>query len=39
MWVYEVVMDEAGGVVERRPLREVAWVFAEEEGWKVSVGG
>jgi hypothetical protein len=25
--------------VERRPLRELNWVFVEEEGWSVGVGG
>jgi regulation of enolase protein 1 (concanavalin A-like superfamily) len=38
LWVYLVVKDGNGGE-ERRPLREVAWFFAEDEGWEVGVGG
>ncbi|KAF2749836.1 hypothetical protein M011DRAFT_465499 [Sporormia fimetaria CBS 119925] len=33
LWVYLVDGEE------RRPLREMNWVFADEEGWKVGVGG
>lgn len=33
LWVYLVAKGE-----ERIPLREVAWFFANEEGWDVSVG-
>lgn len=33
LWVYLV---GKGG--ERVPLREVAWFFADEDGWNVSVG-
>lgn len=32
LWVYAIDGEE------RRPLREVNWFFAEEEGWEVSVG-
>jgi hypothetical protein len=39
LWIYWIVKDEAGKEVERRPLREVTWVFAEEEGWSVGVAG
>lgn len=30
-WVYRLVLDAEGGVVERIPLREICWVLAEEE--------
>jgi regulation of enolase protein 1 (concanavalin A-like superfamily) len=39
LWVYQIVRDQGGKEIERRPLREVNWVFAEEEGWSVGVGG
>jgi regulation of enolase protein 1 (concanavalin A-like superfamily) len=39
LWIYWIVKDETGKEVERRPLREVTWVFAEEEGWSVGVAG
>ena len=39
LWVYWIVRDNELKEVERRPLREVTWVFANEEGWKVGVGG
>ncbi|KAF1946066.1 hypothetical protein EJ02DRAFT_260685 [Clathrospora elynae] len=39
LWIYWIVRDGSGKEVERRPLREVTWVFAEEEGWRVGVGG
>ncbi|KAA8626130.1 hypothetical protein PtrSN002B_006721 [Pyrenophora tritici-repentis] len=39
LWIYWIVRDEAGKEVERRPLREVTWFLAEEEGWSVSVAG
>tara|TARA_R110002003_G_scaffold878_13_gene21766 strand:+ start:9960 stop:10685 length:726 start_codon:yes stop_codon:yes gene_type:complete len=39
LWVYWIVRDEMGREVERRPLREVTWALAEEEGWSVGVGG
>jgi regulation of enolase protein 1 (concanavalin A-like superfamily) len=39
LWVYWIVRDGEGKEVERRPLREVNWVFAEEEGWSVGIGG
>jgi regulation of enolase protein 1 (concanavalin A-like superfamily) len=39
LWVYWIVKDGNGKEIERRPLREVNWAFAEEEGWSVGVGG
>ncbi|KAF9741308.1 hypothetical protein PMIN07_005890 [Paraphaeosphaeria minitans] len=40
LWVYQIIEDENGKEVERRPLREANWIFAlDEEGWKVGVGG
>ena len=42
LWVYWVVRGEEGEEMERRPLREVNWVFAGdgvEEGWSVGVAG
>ncbi|CAO2649708.1 Nn.00g010000.m01.CDS01 [Neocucurbitaria sp. VM-36] len=31
--------DDQEKEVERFPLREADWVFAEEEAWEVGVGG
>lgn len=39
LWVYQIVENEKGEEVERRPLREVNWIFAEEDGWSVGIGG
>jgi len=39
LWVYQIISNEKGEEVERRPLREVNWVFAEEEGWSVGIAG
>ena len=39
LWVYLIVRDEQGKEVEKRPIREVTWTLAEEEGWSVGVGG
>lgn len=39
LWVYQIIENEKGEEVERRPLREVNWLFADEEGWKVGIGG
>lgn len=39
LWVYQIVKGKEGDEVGRKPLREVNWVFAEEEGWEVGVGG
>jgi len=38
LWVYWVKLDESGKVVERLPLREVNWIFAQEDGWQLHVG-
>ncbi len=37
LWVYELVLGSDGQVEERRPLREVTWFFAEEDGWQLEV--
>lgn len=37
LWVYLIVKDSEGKE-EKRPLREVNWFFAEDEGWEVGVG-
>ncbi|KAL6707718.1 hypothetical protein ACN47E_003839 [Coniothyrium glycines] len=41
LWIYWIVRDAGGKEVERRPLREVNWIFAEEEeeGWSIGVAG
>lgn len=39
LWVYQIIKDEQGKEVERIPLREINWVFADEEGWSVGIGG
>lgn len=39
LWVYQIIEDEQGKEIERRPLREVNWVFADEEDWEIGVGG
>ncbi|KAF2652673.1 hypothetical protein K491DRAFT_695387 [Lophiostoma macrostomum CBS 122681] len=40
LWVYHIVRDSRGEEIERRPLREVAWFFADaEDEWEVGVGG
>jgi len=39
LWVYLIVRDAQGKEVEKRPIREVTWALAEEEGWSVGVGG
>jgi regulation of enolase protein 1 (concanavalin A-like superfamily) len=38
LWVYWLRLGEDGEVVERVPLREVAWFFAQEEEWSVQIG-
>ncbi|KAI1373397.1 hypothetical protein F4677DRAFT_429518 [Hypoxylon crocopeplum] len=30
-WVYRLVLDAEGGVVEKIPLREICWVLADED--------
>ncbi|KAJ4490941.1 hypothetical protein J3R30DRAFT_3427293 [Lentinula aciculospora] len=37
LWVYELVLRHSNEVIERQPLREVTWFFAEEEGWEIRV--
>lgn len=37
LWVYEIILGSDGEVLNRHPLREVTWFFAEEEGWEVTV--
>jgi regulation of enolase protein 1 (concanavalin A-like superfamily) len=39
LWVYWVVRDGEGKEVDRVPLREVNWFFAEDEEWQVGIGG
>ncbi|KAF1832090.1 hypothetical protein BDW02DRAFT_458930, partial [Decorospora gaudefroyi] len=39
LWIYYIVKDGEGREVQRLPIREVNWVFAEEEGWAVGVAG
>jgi uncharacterized protein len=41
-WVYHLILDENGQVKEKRPLREICWIFADEdesedEGWVLDV--
>lgn len=41
-WVYRLVLDEAGNVKEKIPLREICWIFADEnenggEDWVLEV--
>ncbi|OTA60804.1 hypothetical protein K449DRAFT_383551 [Hypoxylon sp. EC38] len=31
LWVYRLVLDTGGNVVERIPLREICWVLADED--------
>ncbi len=38
LWIYYIVQNEKGEEVEKRPLRELTWVFGEEDGWNVEVG-
>ena len=39
LWIYWIVRDGEGKEIERHPLREVNWIFADEEGWSVSIAG
>lgn len=41
-WIYHLVLDENGEIKEKRPLREICWIFADEdeqdgEGWVLDV--
>ncbi|KAJ9661570.1 hypothetical protein H2201_006426 [Coniosporium apollinis] len=40
LWIYQLVLGKESEVVERKPLREVGWFFADEKdgGWEVAVG-
>ncbi|KAF9049466.1 hypothetical protein BDZ89DRAFT_977822 [Hymenopellis radicata] len=38
LWVYRLILDEKDNEVERIPLREVPWFFADEAGWSIAVG-
>ncbi|KAI0528006.1 hypothetical protein F5B22DRAFT_15467 [Xylaria bambusicola] len=31
VWVYQLVLDKSGEVVERLPLREICWILADED--------
>lgn len=37
LWLYQLLLGQDGAVQQRVPLREVTWIFAEEEGWTVEV--
>lgn len=37
LWLYELILGEDGSVSKRVPLREVTWMFAEEDGWTLEV--
>jgi regulation of enolase protein 1 (concanavalin A-like superfamily) len=39
LWIYWITKDEHGKEVGRLPIREVNWVFADEEGWSVAIAG
>lgn len=39
VWVYWIIRDAEGKETERRPLRELAWMFADVEGWSIGIGG
>ncbi|KAF1845514.1 uncharacterized protein K460DRAFT_284512 [Cucurbitaria berberidis CBS 394.84] len=39
LWIYWIVRDAEGKEIERRPLREINWIFADEEGWSVGIAG
>lgn len=39
LWIYWVLRDDSGQEVERLPLREVTWMFAEEDGWDLGITG
>ncbi|KAI1866963.1 hypothetical protein JX265_007539 [Neoarthrinium moseri] len=30
-WIYQVILDGAGNVKEKLPLREICWIFADED--------
>lgn len=37
IWVYQVLLDEDGNEVDRVPLREIAWAFAQEHGVQLEI--
>ncbi|KAF9065946.1 hypothetical protein BDP27DRAFT_1331331 [Rhodocollybia butyracea] len=37
LWVYELSLGSSGQVLNRQPLREVTWFFAEQDGWEIAV--
>ncbi|KAF5337555.1 hypothetical protein D9758_016682 [Tetrapyrgos nigripes] len=37
LWIYHLVIADDGKELERNPLREVAWFFAEEDEWRVDI--
>jgi regulation of enolase protein 1 (concanavalin A-like superfamily) len=39
LWLYWITKDEQGKEVEKLPIREVTWAFADEEGWNVGIAG
>ncbi|KAH7371657.1 hypothetical protein BKA66DRAFT_469242 [Pyrenochaeta sp. MPI-SDFR-AT-0127] len=41
LWVYQIIKGKEvdSKAEEKLPLRELNWVFAEEEGWEVGIGG
>jgi hypothetical protein len=39
MWIYWITRDEQGKEVGKLPIREVNWVFADEEGWSIGIAG
>lgn len=38
LWVYRLILDEEGEEIERIPLREAPWFFADQEGWSIAAG-
>ena len=37
LWIYQILTDREGNEVERIPLRECAWLFAEKEGVEIEI--
>lgn len=38
LWIYQLRAGEAADGLQRVPLREVTWFFAEQDGWFVDIG-
>lgn len=38
LWVYRLILDEDGKELERLPLREAPWFFADQDGWSIATG-